>query len=340
MTGTDAVTNMSGLVGAPPVSGGAKRPHGRDDIPITPSMFEGIMAESNKKQLDDTKELIDKSSANHANTMEAFGRQIEAKFAEQTEAINEVKTRVDEVETRQDGFQSELEEVRAAQGRIEASLHLANKTALTRADLDQDLFDRPPDLSVIKITSQKFATKTAIEDSIIPWLTSCGVSRDTWTITGRPSGKRFHIKFLLNPLSAGKLVPECLNGLKDDNGNWKQFEVTLVTGGTCKLFIGKDESPKEGVQRRLAACIKKSLALLYPQIEEVHFRPKAKGIGPAVFSVKVPLASLQPESESPDKKSIGWNPAALAEFGIDRVRVNEQVFKFLDGDAEPIPWLF
>jgi hypothetical protein len=340
MASNDAA-NAPGVLGLPPVSGGAKRPHGRDETPITPSMFKDILADSQKKHLADTKELIDKSSANNAETMAAFGGQIEAKFAEQAQAINEVSSRVDKVETRQDGFQSELEEVRAAQGRIEASLHLANKTALTRADLDHDLFDRPPDLSVIKITSLKFASKMAVEDSITPWLTSCGVSRDIWNITFQPSGKRFYIKFLLNPLSAGKLVLEILrNNLKDEDGKWREFEVKLVTKGTCKLIIGADESPKAGVQRRLAACLKKSLAKLYPQIEDVHFRPRAKGVGAAVFSAKIPLASLQPESDAPEKKSIGWNPAALAEFGIDRDSVNEQTFKFFDGDAEPIQWLF
>ena len=49
-------------------------------------MFEGIMAESQKKHLADTKELIDKASANNASTLAAFGNQIQAKFVEQAQA--------------------------------------------------------------------------------------------------------------------------------------------------------------------------------------------------------------------------------------------------------------
>jgi len=303
-------------------------------------MFEGILAGSQAKALADSRDLIDKAAANHADTLAAFGHQIDAKFAEQTAAINEVKDRVDKVESRQDGLHSELEELRAGQARLQASLHIANKSAITREDLDQDLFDRPPDLSIIKISSQKFASKTAVEDAITPWLASCGLARDIWTITGRPSGKRFYVKFLQNPLSAGKLVRECLSTLKDEDGNWKNFDVKLVTGQSCKLFIGGDESPKAGVQRRLAACLKKALAQLYPQIDEVHYRPRAK-VGPSVYAAKLPLATLQPESESPEKKAIMWNPTALADlakFGFDRNSVVDQTFKFLDGDDEPIQW--
>jgi len=344
MASSDASSNMSGVVGVAPSVGGAnpaaKRRLGRDETPITPSMFEEILAGSQAKALADSRELIDKATANNANTLAAFGHQIDAKFAEQTVAINEVKERVDKVESRQDGLHSEMEELRAGQARLEASLHLANKSAITREDLNQDLFDRPPDLGIIKISSQKFASKMAVEDAITPWLASCGLARDIWTITGRPSGKRFYVKILQNPLSAAKLVLECLGNLKDENGNWKNFDVQLVGGKSCKLFIGGDESPKAGVQRRLAACLKKALAQLYPQIEEVHYRPRAK-VGPAVYSANVPLATLQPESESPEKKSILWNPTALpdlAKFGFDRNSVVNQTFKFLDGDDEPIQW--
>jgi hypothetical protein len=245
-----------------------------------------------------------------------------------------VDARVDTLEASQSAVQSEVQLLRAGQARMEEQLRLANSNALTREEVDSDVFDRPMDLSIIRISSPKFATKVAIEDAITPWLTNAGVSRDQWTLSGNTTGRKFNVNFLLNPLSAARLVGECLAALKDDNGKWIEIFVTLVSRERVKLFVGADENDKAGVQRRMAKALIRAINEVAPHVEEVHFRKRKN----SVFAGKVGISSMAPSGPNPSVASFLWNHQGLDHLGLDRALLLTKTLKFMESPEDQIPW--
>ena len=65
--------------------------------------------------------------------------------------------------------------IQEEQKRQAESLLLADRQgAITREEIDSDLFDRPPNIEIIKTKSLTFVSKTAIENAITFFLGELG----------------------------------------------------------------------------------------------------------------------------------------------------------------------
>ena len=92
--------------------------------------------------------------------------------------------------------------------------------------------------------------KRSVEDAITPCLTESGIEPNQWTLEGSmPTRKNFIVRFMLNPISAGRFAKDALGNREDENGVYKVFNAKLVNGQIEKLHIGPDESPKARTSR-------------------------------------------------------------------------------------------
>ena len=314
---------------------GTKRPC-RDsaDQPV----FHGELGDLLAKHLEQQQQLVSgmlaSSSQGTTKLLSDFVASSEERFRKQDEKIGADDARCSNIEATQNAVQAEMQELKDGQTRLEEQLRLANSNVLSREDVASDKFDRPPDLSIIRVSSKKFATKVAVENAITPWLTNAGVSRDLWSLSGNTTGKKFRVHFLQNPLSSARLVEECLAALKDENGTWTEIYVTLVNKTREKLFISPDESPKAETQRRMAKSLLRVLAEDYAHVEEVHFR-KNKA---SVFAGKVGIAIMQPTGPNPSRDSFLWNLKGVEELGLERGAILTKTLSYLASPEDQIHW--
>lgn len=296
----------------------------------------GDLEDLHKKHADQQQtllaELIEKSNKSNLSFVSELTARSDERARKQEERIDTIDGQIGDIESKQAAVEADVEKLKEGQVRLQEQLRVANQSAISRADIDLERFDRPANLEIIIVKSSKFVTKIEVENAITPWIHETGITRELWTLSGNTTGKRFQIKFLQNPLTASDMVQTCLKALKDENGDWRAIKAKLPNANMEKLLICGDESPKAGLQRRMATCLRKAVQELYPHIEEVHYRFRKA----AVYAGKVGIASLQPECPLPERKHFLWNLPGLRELEIDKERVLTRTLALLED--EQIQW--
>ena len=276
--------------------------------------------------------LLSESNKNNAKLLSDFAHRTEQRLQRQDERLDGVEGRCTTIETKQDQVQAELDSIKKEQLELRESLRLANKAAITREDLQSQDFERPPDLTIIKIKAPKFATKIAVENAVTPWINGIRGAKDLWTVSGNTTGKKFTIRFQQNPVTAAGLVKDCLAGLKDSNGIWKEIMCDLPNSEKARLHISADESPRVELQRRMGAAMRKAIAELYPHFPEVHYRHAEA----AVYSDRDGIASMQPKDKNVVAASFHWNHPGVEKLKINKEALINKTLVFLAG--VPIEW--
>ena len=108
----------------------------------------------------------------------------------------------------------------------------------------------------------------------------------------------------------------------------------LVNGGEEILNIGSDENPKSRTIRRMSKALKSAITELYPEVKEVHFRSFKE----AVYSDKIPICKLSPDSNIPTVASFLWNKDALEELGMEKKSLLEKTLQFLQRPEDVVRW--
>jgi hypothetical protein len=232
-------------------------------------------------------------------------------------------------------FEENFVELRERSKRLEQQLLLANQNAVSREDINSDEFERPPNVEIIRINAHRFVTKGSVEDAITPWLTDSGIESNQWTLEASvPTGKNFIVRFMLNPISAGRLAKDALGNRKDENGQYKVFTAKLVNGNTEKLHIGPDESPKTRTSRVTGKAVRDALAELYPEIQGVHYRLYKASI----FAGTVGICRLYPKSPTVTKNDIFWQTCAVNDLGLDKAKLLDNIMRRLARPEDTIEW--
>ena len=137
-------------------------------------------------------------------------------------------------------------EVQTEQKRQAEALLLANRQGgLTRAELDLDNFERPPNLEIVQISSPKFVSLASVENAIKPYMEPQQISSEIWSIVGNTQGKRFSMQFAQNAYTSAKLAQQVCKGLYVD-GTWKAIYAETAKPNRdgsfeqVKLFVGPD----------------------------------------------------------------------------------------------------
>ena len=208
--------------------------------------------------LDQVQNAIDTSLATHAQSTQEFVGKIMGEFsthmAENNARTSEVfKSSLVQLGSRvsvleefnhvQLGINAKFEEQIAVllqrTALLEEQLRIANtKNMVSMQDVQSDCFDRPANLSILKVNASRYISKRAVEDALAPWLAEVKIPQDQWELQGKsPQGRFFTVKFNLNPLSAAGATQDALGNLRDSEGSWRQIEAKLVNDEKEKLHI-------------------------------------------------------------------------------------------------------
>ena len=304
--------------------------------------------------LDDVQSIVDKSPDIHANSTRAFVGKLMDDFSDHlaennSKASTAIRMSMEQLGSRvqvleefsheQTGlnakFEKQIAELLARTAMLEEQLRIANKNMVSKLDVESNVFDRPPNLSILKVNANRYISKRAVEDALVPWLSEIKIPQDQWELEGKsPQGKYFTVKFLLNPLSAARAAQDAIGNLRDSDGNWRTIEAKLFNNDKEKLHIGPDDNEKSRTKRRMAACVKKAIGELYPELPNVHFKPYKE----AIYSDKTGICFLNPSSKEVSKESFLWNNEALPELQICKPRLLEKILQLLERPASQIPW--
>ena len=72
-----------------------------------------------------------------------------------------------------------------------------------------------------------------------------------------------------------RIAEKCFSNLKDASGEWREFKGKAVDDTMVRLALHMDENPKARTERIMGVCIKKALADLNPELDNVYtFRHK------------------------------------------------------------------
>jgi len=321
------------------------QPSSGADEPVTKPFVETLIHEAVDKGFVDqeakTRELIQGTLQHFSSGFQKQSAELHSKVEERITSLDgrmcNVEAHVEsQVQTNAQVAKHVLE-LQERTNNLENQLKIANKSAIAREDLQNDAFERPPNLEIIRVNAHRYVAKREVLDALTPWLAEVGIAPEQFILEGKaPQGKYFVVKFLLNPLSAARFVEAALANLKDKDGNWRAINVKLVNQQSEKLHIGSDESPKVRTMRRMAACIKKSIADLYPKIpiDDVHFKFHKS----SVYAGRVGICCVEPTSGDVERKFFLWNYPGLAELEINKDALLDKTMRYLLRPEENIHW--
>ena len=274
--------------------------------------FSATMATENQRVQEETNQKFDALGTEVASLKEFRGRQ---------EETNEKVSK-------------DLEALKAQANDLQVQLRVANQNAVSREDMENDKFDRPPNLSILRINCPKYVTKRAVHDVLAPWMAEVDIAPEQFVLVGdEPQGRYFVVKFLVNSFTAAKFVEDAYGNLKDSSGKYRVFKAKLANNEQTLLHIHKDESDKDRTKRRMAACLKKALQALYPDRPE----PKYRYYKGTIVSGDVGVCFLAPTSKDVEWKYFLWNPD-LSQSGLDKANLLAKTMEYLTRPEEEIQW--
>jgi len=304
--------------------------------------------------LDQVHALLDKSLETHSESTKAFVGKLMDQFSTHMEENNSRASEAFKTSLLQLGgrvtaleehnqvqlavnakFEKQIAELLQRTALLENQPRIANsKNLASMQDVQSDSFDRPANLSVLKVNANRYISKRAVEDALAPWLAEVKITQDQWELEGKsPQGRFFTVKFNLNPLSAARATQDALGNLRDSGGEWRCIEAKLVNEQTEKLHIGADENEKARTKRRMAACVKKAIGELY-KLDNVHFKPYKE----AVYADKTGICFLNPTSKDVTRDMFLWNNEALPELHINKHALLDKIMQLLERPGRSIPW--
>ena len=217
---------------------------------------------------------------------------------------------------------------------------MAKQTAVSRADIESDRFDRPANIEILKVSSRKFVTVQAVNDAISPWLTGdCKFEREAWEVSGDKSGRHFTLKFLGNMVANGRDVDSAMRLLKDSNGDFRKFLAKRADDSTEELRIDRDENGRSKAQRRMAACLLKTLKNLKPDLEEsLHIRRDYRKARISVFCDRDGICTMCPKSDAIERVFFHWDYDSLETLHLDKDAILDAVMPMFQRPEDNIRW--
>ena len=237
------------------------------------------------------------------------------------------------IETSQASMLNDIKRLTDALALAESSTSVSE---VNRAIADES-FDRPPDLSVIRLNTSELVSYSSVLDSIKALMSEAGLNENQWDLLGAPQGiaRNFTVRFVGTEAIAARRAQKCLQLRRLPDGSWRPNpKVTTPMNREIDIYISPDKSPKQlrtelGGRRLLKAfraVIPNSACHLDKRSGQVsvQWKPCARVIP-------------QPSSGSDASYIIQWNVAAVSELQIDKPQI-QSAFDSDMGSQSAVQW--
>ena len=158
------------------------------------------------------------------------------------------------------------------------------------------------------------------------------ISDRSLRLTQNSVGKQFFLHFLFSGRSNVDAVDKVLQSRRKD-GEWRNLEVDLVSGGKQRIYI----SPDENQQMQLSRIMGKAMVKILKDLghDGAHFRQKSACVH---IDRGEPLALIKPISSTPTPESMRWNNTRVDEFSLDKANIRERVTASATSPVHRVEW--
>ena len=190
-----------------------------------------LLADLRDQQIALNQESLQSSLAQTSALLRKFDEGINQKFSKIHIEVDHLKKKTDDHDARFAAHDKETEALR--QG-----LALADKKEVTRADIDPFVWDRDPDLTIIKISTKCQGALDAVKVAVRDWIPDVEHS-----VSGQNLGKFFTVQLAGASITAARRAQKALGTLRKANGEWDQLYVERPAGGQTEMYVSEDKAP-------------------------------------------------------------------------------------------------
>ena len=104
------------------------------------------------------------------------------------------------------------------------------------------------------------------------------------------------------------------------------------------LRVDRDENSMARTQRRMAACLVKTLNDVHPELENVHSRKDFRKGRVSVFANGEPLCSLVPKAPTIARVFFYWNRPQLTTLELDKEKIIDAVLPMFERPEDKVEW--
>ena len=257
------------------------------------------------------------------NALRKADANYQARFFKIESELMELKARVAQLE----GWKPEVERQTSA---MRQAVAMAEDKVPVASALDQEDFEKDPDLTIIRARAMDAITPSSLLDALGEIVDAMSLEKNQYEIKGKELDKVYVIKFKGATGLAARRARKFLSLQRDSDG-WKNFFAKTPDGADTRVYLDGDKNRKQIRKEVLSRKLQRVLKEKYPNNEFFNRKRDA-----TISSDWVPLARVV--VPDPDTFRVEWNLKRATELSIDRAAVDE-AFKIAAADRdETISW--
>ena len=273
---------------------------------------EKVISDKNDKLLSQVTALVEQSTEKTLGLLKTMETHFSERFARMDAALAATVSTTDRHERMLQEFELRFK-------KMEQGVRVLEEPETTKKVRDYDLYDRTPDLSILRIGTDRGqeVTRAEVEKAIQPWMADSRV--ENYTVEGRDVGKFFTLKVNGNETLAARRVREAHALLRTKDGVWQEFYAPSATNSRLevKLYLNFDQSKKTAREAGATRGLIRSLRAMAP---DKKFRIIENS---TVLVEGKPLARIAAPDPEADVK-IQYIESAFTTFNIDKEDLKER----------------
>ena len=232
--------------------------------------------------------------------------------------MSDIEGRVIEVSGRMDDQVKAMQDMKKDIEKLKKGLVEAEVQQPTRASLNEENYDREPDVTILRVGAAELISKEAAVRAVKPWLDEADSDATQYEIIGPTLGRNFTVKFAGTGGLAAKRARRAFAMLRGVDGTWREMVAKSPLNKDIKIYVSEDKSMKTIKTETSAKRLMRAFKAVHPE-KEVHLVRRTGTISVAW----VPIARV--DAANPDDIRVMWNAAAVGEHSVNK---NDIVMKF------------
>jgi hypothetical protein len=227
------------------------------------NMHDSLLASMEEKLKAFTHAMCGEIQISNKKLQSSLELRIEKRIAPIEMCLDQTTRSITTLETAQRQQASAIEE-------LQRSLNIAAAVIPIKEYVDEGLFARKVDSTLLRINTPDLCTADALRGALASWLADADVTDSAVLTADTPSpSKRFTLQFSGTPGLAENRVRKARALLRLAPGSWRTFPdyVTAAGSSSNRVYVDLDKSPKTIKMERDTKRIRKALETTHPDLQ-------------------------------------------------------------------------